>query len=435
MSQQRTLRTASATQRTATVSHSDTHSLPYPVRWYPFTEHPRSDSCWSVTTGPDGKIYAAACAETVPAETAVVFRYDDHNDRLQKLLEVDRVVNDPRDSGRAPHCKIHYSFAPSPADGMLYMATHLSGPPAGQTHYSPWLSWHDPSRCFRASALIAYDTRRDQVAWWDTLIPKEGCRCLLHDPGRNLLYALSYPRDHLFVYDIKRKNLRDCGRIGSVNSQVLFTDSKHRVWTAGDDGHLVRYDPDTQRLEWSPYRIPHDGLVQNGWHSVLYDAVRCPHDQSLYMLPWSGYPRLLRFWPDEGPWGRINDLGPTNQPYDRTLPVNTFLDHCGGLTFARDRCLYYVAARWQEPVHQNLNQSVGVLYRYDPAANERHEVATLKRPDALASQYVSRAAIDRNGNLFFGHVNEDPGARPSGIFKVTVPPLTQTNQPALRMWG
>ncbi len=42
------------------------------------------------------------------------------------------------------------------------------------------------SSCFRGSALLAFDTRNDQILWWDTLIPKEGCRCLLHDEERGL---------------------------------------------------------------------------------------------------------------------------------------------------------------------------------------------------------------------------------------------------------
>ncbi len=42
------------------------NETPYPVKWYPFTQHPDSDTCWSLSVGPDGRIYAAACAESVP---------------------------------------------------------------------------------------------------------------------------------------------------------------------------------------------------------------------------------------------------------------------------------------------------------------------------------------------------------------------------------
>src|SRR3990172_2273810 len=225
--------------------------MSYAVQWYPFAQHPKSDSCWSLSTGPDGRIYAAACCEGVPGGIVKVVRYNKPKDRLVYLFDLDRMWEAPRDSGRATQCKIHYSFAPSRADGILYMATHLSGPPIDQPAYSPWRSWHDPERCFRGSALAAFDTRSDQVLWWDTLIPKEGCRCLLIDEEHSRLYALSYPRDHFIIYDLSNRTRRDLGRIGSINAQALFLDSSHPVWTTRDDGRLVRYNPLKHRLEFS----------------------------------------------------------------------------------------------------------------------------------------------------------------------------------------
>jgi len=135
----------------------------YRTSWYPFTGHPDADTCWSVSVGPDGRIYAAACAESVPGGVVKVVRYNEHTDGLDYLFSLDEMVNDPGDSGRATQCKIHYSFAPSMADGVLYMATHLSGPPIDQPAYSPWLSWHDPKRCFRGSALLAFDTSSKEL--------------------------------------------------------------------------------------------------------------------------------------------------------------------------------------------------------------------------------------------------------------------------------
>jgi hypothetical protein len=69
----------------------------------------------------------------------------------------------------------------------------------------------------------------------------------------------------------------------------------------------------------------------------------------------------------------------------------------------------------------------------DPATLERTEVAVLARPDAPA-HYVSRGAVDHNGDLFFGHCI---GPRPVGMFKVTVPPDRKKENAhlPLRMWG
>jgi len=365
-----------------------------------------------------------------------VVRYNEQTDALDYLFSLDEMVDDPWDSGRATQCKIHYSFAPSMHDNILYMATHLSGPPFDQPAYSPWNSWHDEKRCFRGSALLAFDTKTDEVLWWDTLIPKEGCRCLLHDEERGLLYALSYPRDHFIVYDIRTRTRRDIGRIGSVNAQVLFLDKKHRVWTSSDYGHLVRYDPEKDRLEMSPFVLPHNPEFQTGWHSVFYDAVASPDGECIYAGTWIANPYLMRIWPNEGDWPRVEDLGPMTQKRDLTIPVDTFLDHAGGLVFAGDGQLYYGASRWRDPVYNPMSpdhkEREGVVWRLDPVTLEREEVVCLEIPDGYA-QYVSCGAVDHNGDLFFGHV----GVRPPGMFRVQMPEHRKRPNAHLpiRMWG
>ena len=408
----------------------------YDIHFYRFTQHPKSDTCWSLSVGPDGRIYCAACAELVPGERAVLFRYNEEADDLDRLLDMDVVVDDPRDSGRGTQCKIHDSFAPSMSDGVMYMATHLSGAPFDLKWYSPWHYWHDEKRCFRGAAMVAFDTRTDEVLWWDTIVPKEGCRCLLYDVPRGMFYFVSYPRDHLFEYDLKRRSTRDLGRVGSVNTQVIFLDRRHRVYVASDYGHLMRYDPQADRMEMSPFVLPHHPDIQNGWHSVLYDAAASPDRDCIYASSWSGHPRLMRYWPDDGDWGKVEDLGPATVEYDRTLPVDTFADHCGGLTFAGDDQLYYVSSRWDRTWDRDRPME-GSVIRLDPNTLSREVVAILKREDGQDAQYVSRGAVDHNGDLFFAHVNPVPDAIPPGIFKVTLPEDRKRPNAHLpiRVWG
>src|SRR5260370_29569362 len=249
---------------------------PYTVKWYPFTGHPDSDTCWSLSVGPDGRIYAAACAETVPGGVVKPVRYNEQRDDLDYLFDLAEKVDDPRDSGRASQLKIPYSFVPSMHDGVLYMATHLSGPPIDLPVYSPWYSWHDPKRCFRGSAVLPFDTSTDKVLSWDTLLPKDGSRCLLPRPHRGLLHPARYPRDHFIIYDLRTRKRRDVGRISSINPQALFLDKRHRVCTSSDYGRLVRYTPETDRLEISPGLLARHLNYQNAGHSVFYDLPPSP---------------------------------------------------------------------------------------------------------------------------------------------------------------
>jgi len=394
----------------------------FKAKWYPLNLGSDADSCWSLSVGPDGRIYVAACNERLGGGTVKVLRYNEQEDCLDLLFDLSEEVEDPYDSGRATQCKIHYSFVPSMTDNVLYMATHLSAPPNGKESYSPWGDWHSET-AFRGAALLAYDTKADKTLWWDTLFPKEGCRCMCIDEERGLLYALSYPRDHLYVYDIEKRKSTDLGRIGSVNSQVIFIDGRHRIWTTSDYGNLVRYDPDIARLEWSPEPLPHRTEIQDGWHSVLYDVVADPKQPCVYAVGWVTSPHLLRIWPEEGEWGRVEDLGPTNQLSDPHFPISMGLDHCGGLTFAGDGMLYFVGSRWkllpddENPAEMTKRFREGVLWRMDPKSCEREEVLTLNRPDGFA-HYISRGAVDHNGDLFFGTAFTHA---PVGMYKVEMP--------------
>lgn len=408
----------------------------FQATFHEFTQKPYSDSCWSLHAGPDGRIYAAACIEHHGGETVTVTRYNEQTDDVDYLFDVDTVTGDLRDSGRATQCKIHYSFAPSARQGLLYAATHLSGPPKGERKYNPWRSWHDPKRAFRGAYLVAYDTGSDAVAWTDLMIPREGCRCICLDEDRNRLYALTYPRDHFVYYDIAGRTLHDVGRIGSVNCQCMFLDRRARVLFTNDHGRFLRFDPDRDSLEELPHRVACLPF-QNGWHGVLYDAVSDPAGDAVYMVPWMVRPRLMRFWPNEGAHGRLEDLGAVTQDADVTHPLSMSLDHVGGLVFGCDGQLYFVRASWPMGAEartdfRSLDDAVGVVTRLDPQTLETEDVCALHRP-GHGSSYATRGARDRHGNLYFGHV----GALPVGFFRMTVPDggkHPDAHLP-LRVWG
>ena len=69
--------------------------------FYPFDAIPACDSCWSLSTGPDGQIYAAACTEKTGGVGVYLVRYDEQKDRLEYLVDVAEAAGDLPDSGRA----------------------------------------------------------------------------------------------------------------------------------------------------------------------------------------------------------------------------------------------------------------------------------------------------------------------------------------------
>jgi hypothetical protein len=215
---------------------------------------------------------------------------------------------------------------------------------------------------------------------------------------------MSYPRDHFIIYDLHTRTRRDLGRVSSINPQALFLDKRNRVYTSSDNGRLVRYTPETDRLELSPGLLPHDLTYQTGWHSVLYDVAPAPDRESVYASTWCPNTRLMRISLNErGEWPRVEDLGPATQLRDTRFPLSMYTDHCGGLTFGGNGKLYYVASRWRDakfnPMPDSTKEIQGVVWRLDPKTSQREEVTQLGHPTGLA-HYVSRGAVDHNGDLF-----------------------------------
>ena len=401
-------------------------------KYHEFTQRPLSDSCWSVQTGPDGRIYIACCTEHTGGETATVVRLDETNDTLEYLFDLDEVTGDLRDSGRATQCKIHYSFVPDREKGLIHAASHLSGPPKGETSYNPWASWNDSARAFRGAYLISYDTAANVVMESRLMIPKEGCRCLALDERRRVLYAVTYPRDHFVSYDLASGRLTDHGRIGSVNTQCIFLDPLGRAYLFDDSGRMLRFDPDRQRLEELSHFYPH-AAYQSAWHGVLYDAVADPRSGALYMVPWKGHPHLARFWPMEGAQGRLEDLGSVTQDRDPREVMSVNLDHVGGLVWGADDKLYLVKAEWSGKSNGCCGVSTSsMLMRFDPDMNTWERLGSLFS-DKNANHYVSRGALSARGNMVFGKIL----TRPAGAYRVTLPDHPSVVRPEqfLRLWG
>jgi len=401
------------------------------IRYFPFEKLPYTDTCWSLIEGPDERVYAAACCEFSSGGTAYVIRYDPRTEELDYVIDVADAVGQPPSNGRASQCKIHYSMVASD-DGILYGATHLSGPAITEIKYDPWGSFDDPLRSYVGARLFAYDIASEEVLWADTLIPWEGCRCLALDQERNRLYAVGYPRDHFYVYDLATHERRDLGRIGSVNPQAIWLDKRMRAYTLGDYGEMLVYDPETEKLLTTDIVAPH-APYQNGWHNVPYDVVQVPGKDEVIGVSWNADPYLFRFQPgEEAGTGQMEDLGPTRPGVDGTAPRGTNEDHAGGLVFAADGSLFFVQSLdVQEKEHKVRG---AMLKRMDLETRETSDMGWLRDQDDNLINYISRAVRIGAEHLVMGIV----GRLPTGIVHVVLDDdLTKGphEQPLRRYWG
>jgi outer membrane protein assembly factor BamB len=111
----------------------------------------------------------------------------------------------------------------------------------------------------------------DQAAVVDLGIPVPGetIYAVATDPGRTKVYGITYPRAHFFIFDMETRETRDFGefltervydgpeRYWRTVPRALHVDpATGRVYTSGDNGLILGYDPATDTLAPTAMRLP-----------------------------------------------------------------------------------------------------------------------------------------------------------------------------------
>lgn len=395
---------------------------------FSFDKLPIHDTCWSATVAADGAYYAAACCEHTGGVAAYIVRLDPETDELEYLFDVGEVVGEPSDNGRATQCKVHSSLLPTD-DGLLYGTTHLSGPPLGHVRYPHWGGKGDRRHGFRGAMFFVYDVNSRQILDHGMMVPEEGSRCQALDEKRGRIYVAGYPLDHFMIYDLNTRELRDCGRMGSVNPQVIWVDPEGNGYTADDLGRILKFDVEADRLVELNQRMPCP-LFQDGWHTVPYDVVAGPDPWVVYGATWHVFPHLFKYDMSDGPDGRMTDLGPAHPDYTGHELTGTGPDHVGGFVFDDDGMLYYCVNHRTNSVQWSLHgDGTTNLVRMDVTTGQIEDFGPMQCGEHQV-HYISRGMRCGNGDLVFGGV----GHIPIHIYRYR-PNCTSPGTAALRKWG
>lgn len=245
-----------------------------------FRELPVHDTIWSITTGRDGNIYIGVCGELTGGLSVFIVRYDPIKNQTDYLLEVGPALNEPSDNGRATISKIHYCMLPG-SDGKLYCATHYSGPPINHPIWRPWHAWNDPERMASGFHIFTFDPKEEKVEDFGIMSPNEGSRAMALAEKRGLLYGITWPRDHFYLFDIKNRKYRDLGRIGDINAQSVWIDPEENGYTVDDLGYIIKYDAEAKKLVRLDFKIPKDPKSPSEACTV-YDTTPSPDGRSIY---------------------------------------------------------------------------------------------------------------------------------------------------------
>lgn len=400
------------------------------VKIVDFTELPVHDTTWALNAGPDGCAYVGACCEHLGGVAAVVVRYKVDGSR-DLLIDMGEATGQPADNGRATQCKVHDALIVDD-DGIMYAATHLSGPPINQMVYNPWGNWGDPHVSFAGATLAVYDVYKDEMVRTELLYPQEGCRCLALDNKRKKLYSCTYPLNHWHVWDIEKRQDTDYGRIGAVNPIVCWVDPHGNGYTCDDFGRVLRFDADAQKLEELDQFVPHPAF-QNGFHNVSYDVIPCKDPNKVIGVVWNGFAHLWMYDMAYGNQGKMVDLGPVHQGLTGHEPNEINGSHIAGLTFGPDGMLYVCGmTEWDEK-----GTSITHLHRYDLETGKHEDLGPLYDPELKQNVwYVARAVWISPQDMIGAVV----GRTPTGVVHIHFEDgeIANLNDPSfkkMRLWG
>lgn len=373
------------------------------IEYVRFDKLPTHDSTWGLCTGFDGNIYIAACGEITGGLSVFILRYLPQERKLEYMIEVGPELGEPPDNGHATQSKIHYCLIPG-SDGLLYCATHASGPPAGDPVWRPWNCWDDKTRCFPGSFIFTYDPVKNKITNLGIGPKKEGTRAMALDEKRKKIYGITWPRNHLYVFYIESREYKDIGRIGDINPQAIFLDRHGNAYTTDDYGYILKCDAETNEIIKYRIQCPHEHY-RHGWHNVPYDVVPAPDRSCFYGTDWGYESRIWRYNPYEGKEGIIEDLGRAFGPPEFKTDSSLQEWQVRGLVFGIDKQLYFtMKCGWEK------EQETWII-KLHPETLKREKVCSLTfgkhAPRAIAS-----STPDFYGNLYFA----DAGTNPTGMY-------------------
>lgn len=213
------------------------------------------DVVYGLARGSKGEVYLAASNEFSPGLCAVVYAFNPVTGNFRTVIDIQAATGFQPSSGRMPHSKIHLCLNAS-RDGRAFACTHFTAPGIGQTDFEPIAAYRE---LFEGCCFLEYRPSEDRVENHGRLLVGEGARISCYDDVHQQYYFLSYPRNHLYRYDCRRRSLHDLGRMGQENSFGLEVDDEGNVYTSDDLGQVLVYDFVKDRLEATELFLPLPG--------------------------------------------------------------------------------------------------------------------------------------------------------------------------------
>ena len=272
--------------------------------------------------------------------------------------------------------KIHSKFVPD-ADGNMYFSTD-----GGDYRH---LNFMDGSKGYGGGYLMKWDPVVEKLTNLGMGLQYDSMKDIDIDPETGMIYAITFPQVHFLVYDTKKNNLRDLGRLGSTYvPRVLFTDQWGNCYYEDWRQRLVKYEKSIDKLVFDKKSLPTFHTIES---IIAYakDEVK----GIIYII--TAGAKLFAFHPQKTGIGKVEDLGGVfdaigKEKWDYYAP---------NLNIGNNGKLYYFIGG-----HGNFAiKDKTVLIEFDPHSHERRIL--FEYPTTTLEEVTGSNVKDKEGNLYF----------------------------------
>jgi hypothetical protein len=278
--------------------------------------------------------------------------------------------------------KIHSKIVPGPK-GEMYFTTD------GGESREEYLMEHPHG--YAGGYIMKWNSGSKQLTNLGVGLQYESIKDLEVDQQTGMVYAISYPQVHFLVFDPKKNEVQDAGRLGSTHvPRVMFSDWYGNCYYVDWRQRLVKYERSTGKLIFAKESLPAFPGTPGGKIVTGVTAYAKNQDKKVIYLVTYGA-KLVAFYPEETGIGKWEDLGGVFE----TAKGAEWGPYVPNLNVGLNGKLYYVIGGHGNYVRKDKT----VLVEFDP--EKRKPTIILDFPIDRLTEVTGSDIRDKDGNLYF----------------------------------
>lgn len=286
--------------------------------------------------------------------------------------------------------KIHSKIVAG-SDGSVYFSTD------GGESREEYLMNHPHG--YAGGFFMKWDPKTNTLSNLGAGLPYESIKDIDIDPHTDILYGITYPQAHFLVYDTKKNEVKDMGRLASSHvPRVLFTDQWGNCYYVDWRQRLVKYEKKTGQLVFAKQSLPaFEGTPGSKIITGITGYAKDHNNGIIYLVTYGA--KVVSFRPQEEGIGKVMDLGGVFEMGGE----NNWEPYVPNLNVGNNGNLYYFIGG-----HGNyVKEGATVLVELDPKSGKRKII--YEYPEEVLSEVTGSDIKDKEGNLYFAGIKSIAG--------------------------